>query len=56
MEYKLCGAEIKDGIVKLPKGAIPLQIGLILTGPFSSPDTKMRDGVKYLMPIIKESK
>ena len=54
MEYKVMYAEIKDGVAELPEGAIPMGIGLMLTGPLSgvgSADTKMRDCVKYLMPL-----
>ena len=50
MEYKLRYAEIINGIVNLPDGAIPLQVGSMLTGPLSDPKTKMTDGIKYLIP------
>lgn len=52
--YKVHWAEIKDGVVELPDGAIPLKVGLMLTGPFSHPDTKMGDGVSYLLPVAEK--
>lgn len=54
MFYKVGWFEIKNGIVEIPEGAIPLKTGLMLTKPFRDPDTKMVDGICCLIPIEED--
>ncbi len=54
MKYKVCQAEIIDGKVSIPEGAISLKFGLILTKPFNDSECRMADGVIYLVPTRDE--
>ena len=50
-QYRICASEIVDGKVEIPDGAIVISVGLTITKPLSDPGAKLKDAVKFLLPI-----
>ncbi len=49
-KYRIEWAQIQeDNTVELPEGAIPLKVGLMLTGPLMAKDTELKNGLNYLI-------